>query len=255
MNAMAEIFTSELVGFFIVGFLAQIIDGSLGMAYGVSANSFLMGLGVPPALASASVHTAEVFTTAASGLSHWRLGNIDWQIIKRLAVYGVFGGIIGAYLLSNVDGNLIKPWVALYLLAMGIRILVKAFRPVNGVSKALRKRLPILGVFGGFMDAIGGGGWGPVVTTTMLANGEPPRQTIGSVNLSEFFVTTAEAVTFFLTLGALNYPVVIGLLLGGAVAAPLGALLVKKIPTKTMLIVVGLLVIGLQIRTLVQIWF
>ena len=151
---MAEIITPELIGFFVVGFLAQIIDGSLGMAYGVSANSFLMGLGVPPALASASVHTAEVFTTAASGLSHWRLGNVNWQIIKRLAVFGVGGGIIGAYVLSNVDGSVIKPWVALYLLAMGIRILVKAFRPVNGVSKALRQRLPILGLFGGFMDAL-----------------------------------------------------------------------------------------------------
>ena len=252
---MEDILTLKLLGFFVIGFVAQVIDGSLGMAYGVSANSFLMGFAVPPALASASVHTAEVFTTAASGLSHWRLGNVDWQIIKRLAVFGVFGGILGAYILSNINGDAIKPWIAIYLLVMGIRILVKAFRPVNGVSKALRKQLPILGLFGGFMDAIGGGGWGPVVTTTMLANGEPPRQTIGSVNLSEFFVTAAEAITFLLTLGALDWPVVIGLLVGGALAAPLGAVLVKKIPTKTMLILVGLLVIGLQIRTLYQIWF
>lgn len=251
---LESILTPELLFFFIIGFGAQIIDGSLGMAYGVTANSFLLGVGVPPALASASVHTAEVFTTAASGFSHWRLGNIDKQIIKRLAITGVLGGIIGAYLLSNLDGSQIKPWIALYLLFMGIRILVKAFRPANGISHALRDRLSLLGLFGGFMDAIGGGGWGPVVTTTMLANGEPPRQTIGSVNLTEFFVTLAQAITFFFTLGALDMPVVVGLLAGGALAAPLGAFLTRRIPTKPMLIVVGSLVIFLQIRTLLQVW-
>lgn len=247
---MDSLFTAEFWGFLIVGFLAQMIDGSLGMAYGVSANSFLMGIGVPPALASASVHTAEVFTTAVSGFSHWRFGNIDREVIKRLAITGVLGGITGAYFLSNVDGKMIKPWIAAYLMIMGFRILVKAFRPANGVSRLLRKRLPILGLVGGFMDAVGGGGWGPVVTTSMLANGEPPRQTIGSVNLTEFFVTLAEAITFSLILGTLNWPVVIGLIVGGTLAAPLGALLTKRIPARAMLIVVGLVVIGLQIRTL-----
>jgi len=251
-----EIFLNlEFLGFFIVGFLAQVIDGALGMAYGVSANSFLLGLGVPPALASASVHTAEVFTTAASGISHWRLGNVDKEIIKRLALTGVIGGVIGAYVLSNIDGSVIKPWIALYLLVMGIRILVKAFRPVNGFSGKLRQRLPLLGMFGGFMDAIGGGGWGPVVTTTMLANGEPPRKTIGSVNLTEFFVTFAEAVTFLFTLGTLDWPVVVGLLLGGGLAAPLGALLTKRVKARSMLVVVGIVVIFLQARTLYQVWF
>jgi len=138
---------------------------------------------------------------------------------------------------------------------MGIRILFKAFRPANGISKVLRQRLPILGLFGGFLDAIGGGGWGPVVTTTMLANGEPPRKTIGSVNLTEFFVTFAEAVTFLLTLGTFDWPVVVGLLLGGGLAAPVGAFLTKKIPTRTMLLIVGLVVIFLQLRTLYQLWF
>ena len=252
---MENFLTLDFLGFFIVGFVAQIIDGSLGMAYGVSANSFLLGLGIPPALASASVHTAEVFTTATSGISHWRLGNVDKEIVKRLAVFGVVGGVLGAYILSNIDGSAIKPWIALYLLAMGVRILVKAFRPTNGISKALRQRLPILGLFGGFVDAIGGGGWGPVVTTTMLANGEPPRKTIGSVNLTEFFVTFAEAITFLLTLGTLDWPVVAGLLIGGGLAAPLGALLTKKIPTRTMLVIVGLVVIFLQLRTLYQVWF
>ena len=252
---MENFLTLDFLGFFIVGFLAQVIDGALGMAYGVSSNSFLLGLGVPPAAASASVHTAEVFTTAVSGLSHWRLGNVDKEIIKRLALMGVVGGVLGAYVLSNIDGGVIKPWIAIYLLAMGIRILFKAFRPANGISKVLRQRLPILGLFGGFLDAIGGGGWGPVVTTTMLANGEQPRKTIGSVNLTEFFVTFAEAVTFLLTLGTFDWPVVVGLLLGGGLAAPVGAFLTKKIPTRTMLLIVGLVVIFLQLRTLYQLWF
>jgi len=251
---MENFLNPDFLVFFGVGFLAQVIDGALGMAYGVSANSFLLGFGVSPALASASVHTAEVFTTAASGISHWRMGNVDKNIIKRLAIFGVIGGILGAYVLSNIDGQAIKPWIALYLLVMGVRILIKAFRPANGISKALRQRLPILGLFGGFMDAIGGGGWGPVVTTTMLANGEPPRKTIGSVNLTEFFVTFAEAITFLLTLGTLDWPVVLGLLVGGGLAAPLGAYLTKKIPTRSMLVIVGLVVVFLQLRTLYQEW-
>lgn len=251
---MENFLNPDFLVFFGVGFLAQVIDGALGMAYGVSANSFLLGFGVSPALASASVHTAEVFTTAASGISHWRMGNVDKNIIKRLAIFGVIGGILGAYVLSKIDGQAIKPWIALYLLVMGVRILIKAFRPANGISKALRQRLPILGLFGGFMDAIGGGGWGPVVTTTMLANGEPPRKTIGSVNLTEFFVTFAEAITFLLTLGTLDWPVVLGLLIGGGLAAPLGAYLTKKIPTRSMLVIVGLVVVFLQLRTLYQEW-
>jgi len=252
---MENIFTTDFLMFFVVGLLAQLIDGSLGMAYGVSANSFLLGLGVPPALASASVHTAEVFTTAASGISHWRLGNVDKEIIKKLLITGVIGGVAGAYLLSNIDGNIIKPWVAVYLLVMGVRILVKAFKPANGFSKELRKHLPLLGLFGGFMDAIGGGGWGPVVTTTMIANGEHPRRTIGSVNLTEFFVTLVQAITFFFTLGTLDWPVVLGLLFGGIIAAPFGAMLTRRISPKLMLLIVGLVVIFLQLRTLYMIWF
>lgn len=252
---MDNLITPGFLMFLVVGFLAQIIDGALGMAYGVSASSFLLGMGVPPALASASVHTAEVFTTAASGASHWKLGNVDKAIIKKLLFTGVIGGAAGAYLLSNIDGTIIKPWVALYLLGMGIRILVKAFKPVNGISKKLRKHLPLLGLFGGFMDAIGGGGWGPVVTTTMIANGEPPRRTIGSVNLTEFFVTLVQAITFFFTLGTLDWPVVLGLLFGGILAAPLGAVLTRRVHPKVMLLIVGIVVVALQLRTLYQIWF
>ena len=239
----------------LVGFLAQLIDGSLGMAYGVSSNSFLLGIGVPPAIASASVHTAEVFTTAISGFSHWRLGNIDKRIVLGLILPGMIGGALGAYLLTSVDGDKIKPFIAIYLLIMGIRILTKAFtHKVNPDKDPEPKLLVPLGLAGGTMDAIGGGGWGPSVTTTLISSGHTPRKTIGSVNFSEFFVTLVVSITFLLTIGITYWNVFLGLMIGGVMAAPLGALLTKKIPAKAIMIVVGLLIIFLQIRTLFQIW-
>jgi uncharacterized membrane protein YfcA len=237
----------------LVGFVAQMIDGALGMAYGVSSNTFLLSLGIPPAAASASVHMAEVVTTGISGLSHWRLGNVDWKLVKRLLIPGVIGGVAGAYLLTSIDGDFIKPYISAYLLIMGIVILVKAInyaaKPHNGVHTA---RVSVLGVIGGFFDAIGGGGWGPIVTTTLVARGKDARQTIGSVNFSEFFVTLAESVTFVLTLSFLGYwQIILGLLIGGAVAAPMAAILTRKLPVKTLMFIVGLLIIGLSIRTIV----
>ena len=236
----------------LVGFLAQMIDGALGMAYGVSSNTFLLSIGVPPAAASASVHMAEVVTTGVSGFSHWRLGNVDWKLVKRLLIPGVLGGIAGAYLLTSFDGDVIKPYISAYLLIMGVVILVKAFRcevrPHNGVHTA---RVSALGLVGGFFDAIGGGGWGPIVTTTLVARGKDARLTIGSVNFSEFFVTFAESVTFVLTLSFLGYwQIILGLLLGGVVAAPIAAVLAKRLPAKTLMFIVGLLIIGLSIRTI-----
>lgn len=236
----------------LVGFLAQMIDGALGMAYGVSSNTFLLSIGIPPAAASASVHMAEVVTTGISGFSHWRLGNLDWKLVKRLLIPGVIGGVAGAYLLTSIDGDIIKPYISAYLLIIGIVILVKAInyqaKPHNGVHTA---RVSALGVVGGFFDAIGGGGWGPIVTTTLLARGKDARQTIGSVNFSEFFVTFAESVTFVLTLSFLGYwQIILGLLIGGAIAAPLAAILTKRLPVKTLMFIVGLLIVGLSIRTI-----
>ena len=238
----------------LVGFVAQMIDGALGMAYGVSSNTFLLSIGVPPAAASASVHLAEVFTTGISGFSHWKLGNIDWKLVKRLLLPGVLGGVAGAYLLTSIDGDVIKPYISAYLLIMGVIILVKAFRyeakAHNGVHTA---RVSGLGLVGGFFDAIGGGGWGPIVTTTLVARGKDARLTIGSVNFSEFFVTLAESVTFLLTLSFLGYwQIILGLLLGGAIAAPMAAILTKKLPVKTLMLIVGLLIVGLSIRTIVM---
>lgn len=239
--------------YMLVGFIAQMIDGALGMAYGVSSNTFLLSIGVPPAAASASVHLAEVFTTGISGFSHWKLGNVDWKLVKRLLLPGVFGGVAGAYLLTSIDGDAIKPYISAYLLIMGVVILVKAIRyeakAHNGVHTA---KVSLLGIIGGFFDAIGGGGWGPIVTTTLVARGKDARLTIGSVNLSEFFVTFAESVTFVLTLSFLGYwQIILGLLLGGAVAAPIAAVLAKRLPTKTLMFIVGLLIVGLSIRTIV----
>lgn len=241
---------SQFLIFLVVGFIAQIIDGSLGMAYGVSASSFLLTFGIPPAVASSSVHAAETFTTFVSGISHWRLGNVDWALVKRLAIPGVLGGVSGAYLLTNINGDILKPWISAYLLLMGLRILFKAFRNLP-VEASLRAHPSVLGLVGGFMDAIGGGGWGPVVTTTLLADGHEPRMTIGSVNLTEFFVTFSQSITFILTIGLTLWPVIAGLVLGGVAAAPLGALAARKIPARAMLILVGLTIIILSVRTIV----
>jgi uncharacterized membrane protein YfcA len=240
--------------FVLVGFVAQMIDGALGMAYGVSSNTFLLSLGSPPAAASASVHMAEVVTTGISGFSHWKLGNVDWKLVRRLLVPGVIGGLLGAYILTSVDGNIIKPYIAVYLLIMGLVIIYKAF-----TTKMREKpddyhgpRISLLGLVGGFCDAIGGGGWGPVVTSTLVARGKYPRITIGSVNFSEFFVTLGQSILFVLTLNFKEYwQIILGLLIGGAIAAPLAAMLTNKLPIKTLMIMVGIIIVALSIRTII----
>jgi uncharacterized membrane protein YfcA len=237
----------------LVGFLAQMIDGALGMAYGVSSNTFLLSLGIPPAAASASVHMAEVVTTGISGFSHWQLGNVDWKLVKRLLIPGVVGGVAGAYLLTSIDGDIIKPWIAAYLLVMGGVIIYKAITtvPRSTPDEYHGPNISWLGLFGGFCDAIGGGGWGPVVTSTLVARGKYPRMTIGSVNFSEFFITTAESITFVLALSFSQYwQIILGLLIGGGIAAPLAARMTKKLPLKSLMILVGVLIIVLSIRTI-----
>lgn len=243
----------SILVYILVGFIAQMIDGALGMAYGVSSNTFLLSLGIPPAAASASVHMSEVVTTGISGFSHWRLGNVDWKLVKRLLFPGVVGGVAGAYLLTSIDGNIIKPYIAVYLLIMGGVIIYKVFTmiPRNEPDEFHGPRISLLGILGGFCDAIGGGGWGPVVTSTLVARGKYPRMTIGSVNFSEFFVTFAESVTFVLALSFSQYwQIILGLLIGGAIAAPLAARLTKNLPLKALMIMVGILIIITSIRTL-----
>lgn len=242
------------LSYVLVGFVAQMIDGSVGMAYGVSSNTFLLSLGIPPAASSASVHMAEVVTTGISGFSHWKLGNVDWKLVRRLLIPGIIGGVIGAYLLTSIDGNIIKPYIAAYLLIMGGVVIYKAFTmvPKKKMDEYHGPRVSWLGLAGGFCDATGGGGWGPVVTSTLVARGKHVRMTIGSVNFSEFFVTLAESVTFVLVLSFTQYwQIILGLLIGGAIAAPLAAISTRKLPIKTLMIFVGILIIGLSIRTIV----
>ena len=241
--------SSQLLWFIAAGFVAEMIDGSLGMGYGVSATTLLLSLGIPPAMASASVHTAKVFTTGMAAASHYRAGNVLWSVVKRLLIPGAIGAVIGAYLLTSFPGEKMKPFVAGYLMIMGVLIISKGLR--RQVDRVAHDHLEPLGFIGGLFDAIGGGGWGPIVTGTLLARGNQPRTTIGSVNFSEFFVTLAASITFLLTIGITTWVPVVGLALGGAVAAPISAILAKRIPARPLMIAVGVLVIALSIRTIV----
>ena len=236
--------------YIIVGFVAQFIDGALGMAYGVISNSFLLGLGFPPAIASATVHSAEVILTGVSGFSHFKFGNVDKRLFLRLIIPGVIGGVLGAYILTHIPGNKIKPYIAIYLLGMGIFILIRGIRKMKEKYVKNPYFISGLGTFGGFCDAVGGGGWGPIVTSTIMASGHTPRKTIGSVNASEFFVTVAESVTFFLTIGLGYWKIMIGILIGGLIAAPLAAYSCKKIPSRPLMIMVGILILLTSVRTL-----
>lgn len=242
----------------LLGFLAQLVDGALGMAYGVTSNSLLFSFGVPPVSASASVHIAQVFTTLVSGISHFRLGNLKKDFVKRLALPGAIGGLLGAYLLSNIDGNVIKPYIALYLMAMGVRILVKAIRYQQRADfeppTPSPFQLEVLGLTGGFFDAVGGGGWGPIVTSTLISRGHSPRETIGSVNIAEFFVTIVQAAAFIVLIQIDQWNVILGFIIGGVAAAPLGAILTKHIKPQVMMYIVACLIIGLQVKTLLDVW-
>jgi uncharacterized membrane protein YfcA len=232
---------NPLVFFMIVGFIAQLIDGAIGMAYGVISTTLLLFLGVSPLHASASVKAAELITTGVSGASHHFLGNVQRTLMVQLLVPGVIGGIVGAYILTRVDGTVIKPYISAYLIVMGLVILYKAFR--TSQAQEVRPKVVIpLALGGGFFDAIGGGGWGPIVTTNLVALGHCPRATVGSVNAAEFFVTMAQVATFVISIGIVMWQVSVGLLIGGVLAAPVAALICKRLPRKVMMILVGLLI-------------
>ncbi len=238
----------NIIVFIVAGFVAQIIDGALGMAYGVLSTTLLLSLGVPTARASASVHTAEVFTTGVSGLSHLRFRNIEKGLFQKLLIPGIIGGVVGAYVLTAVPGDKIKPFVAFYLLVMGLIVLLKAFNSTQ--RKDVKTRLAPLALGGGFFDAIGGGGWGPIVTSTLMARGHNPRFAIGSVNLAEFFVTVAQAATFFTILRLEHWRIILGLIIGGVLAAPMAAYVCSRLPSRLLMMLVGPLIIGLSIRTI-----
>jgi uncharacterized protein len=229
----------DILPFVAIGFAAQLIDGALGMAFGQISSTLLISMGVPPAAASAGVHTAETFTTAVSGISHVAHRNVDWRLFFRIAVPGVIGGVIGAYVLSNVDASTAKPVVLAYLTALGLYLLYR------GVMHRHNERQPKvvapLGLAGGFLDAAGGGGWGAVVTSNLLVQGASPRKTIGTVNTAEFFLTATISATFIATLGWEVFTVAtLGLLIGGVLAAPFGAWVAKRVDPDRLLVFVGM---------------
>jgi len=244
-----DLLSRELVLFAAVGFVAQLIDGAAGMAYGVSATTVLLSLGVEPATASAAVHAAEVFTTGASGLSHLWVGNVRGSLVLRLAIPGMVGGAAGAVVLSSIPAETIRPWVSLYLCLMGGLILWKAWRPSRPTVDNPRF-LPALGLIGGFLDAAGGGGWGPIVASTLIGGGTVPRYAIGSVNLAEFFVTSVVTATFFVSIGLELWPVIVGLIIGGVTAAPVAAIVAKRLPSQPLMVIVGTLVIVLSLKSI-----
>jgi uncharacterized membrane protein YfcA len=228
----------DLLPFIAIGFAAQVVDGALGMAFGVISSTLLLGLGVNPASASASVHLVECFTTGASGVSHAFFRNIDWRLFGRLVLPGVAGGVLGAYVLT-LAGEAARPFVLAYLAAIGLYLIWR------GTGHAAQPRTPRivapLGLAGGFLDAAGGGGWGPVVTSNLLIQGADPRKVIGTVNASEFFLTVTISVTFLVTLGFSHFgKEVVGLLIGGFAAAPFGGFIVGRLPPQRLLMMVGI---------------
>lgn len=237
----------EVAIFILVGFCAQLVDGSIGMAYGLTGTTVLLSTGLPPATASASVHAAEVFTTAMSGAWHWQFGNVRWKILITLAIPGMIGGAAGAYLLTRVPGDVIQPLVSGYLGLMGAYIIWRAVKRREARSHPPRW-LPALGLGGGFLDAIGGGGWGPLVTSAMLGYGNAARQVIGSVNAAEFFVTLVISFTFLGTIGLELWPIITGLIIGGALGAPVGAYVARHMPDKPLMLLVGAGIILLSLR-------
>ena len=249
--------------FLAVGFIAQLIDGAVGMAYGVISTSVLLAFGVPPAQASATIHAAECFTTGASGASHLLHKNVDWQLFFRLAPAGVVGGVIGAYLLTGFDPTFIKAVVIAYLGVLGVYKLTRALRELKDEPPHLKHVVPI-GVVGGFLDASGGGGWGPIVTSTLLGRGHTPRYVIGSVNSAEFVVTVAISLTFLFTLLTGRFELeggiiaggaaLGGLIVGGLFAAPLAGYITKVAPARWLLGAASILVIGLSIWQGIQLW-
>jgi uncharacterized protein len=238
--------------FMLGGFIAQMIDGALGMAYGVSATTFLLSFGVSPAVASMSVHTSEIFTSGVSGFLHLRFGNVNNKLFRTLLIPGVVGAILGAYVLTEFESynTWIRPAVGCYTLILGCIILYKVVR--KRINRRKVKHVGWLATAGGFLDAIGGGGWGPVVSSTLIARGKNPRIVIGSVNLAEFFVSVASSFTFFTLIGGAHWQIFTGLILGGVCAAPIAAHLSRKLNVKAMMLMVGIVIIIVSLRIIVM---
>ena len=255
----------EFLGYVLIGFIAQMIDGALGMAYGASSMTMLTSYGVSSSIANSCIKLSEVFTTSASGFSHWKLGNINKKLVKNLIIPGMIGAIFGATLIAYVDQiegigkKYVKPVISIYILILGIFIIYKALRKKEKKKKT--ENLSALAAFGGFMDAAGGGGWGPIVTSTLISKGRNPKYTIGSVNLSEFFIALTSAVIITVLIGLEEWKVgggikvVLGLIFGGFIAAPMGAVVASRIKAKPMMLTVGILIIVVNLLNIYKAWF
>ena len=230
---------SSLLPFILFGFAAQLVDGALGMAYGTISSTLLIGMGVPPATASAGVHVVETATTAVSAVSHVAHRNVDWRLFFRIVIPGVIGGVLGAYVLTQIDAAVARPVVLSYLMAIGLYLFWRGWTHKH-VEKEPKIVEP-LGLVGGFLDAAGGGGWGPIVTSNLMVQGAAPRHTIGTVNTAEFFLTITISATFISQLGwdAVSRAT-LGLLIGGVVAAPFGAIIAKRLEADRILVLVGM---------------
>jgi uncharacterized membrane protein YfcA len=237
----------------LAGFCAEMVAGSMGMGYGVICTTILLILNVPPPLISASIHSAESFTSAAGSLSHWQLGNINTKLVKALAIPAVIGAVIGAVTLTYAGehyAKMTKPVIALYTMYLGFRILKNAFKNKNRNGIKKKTNIPLLGLVGGFIDSFGGGGWGPLVTGTFIKNGHTPRFVIGSSTMAKFILTVASAITFLFTVGIHHWNIVAGLLIGGIITAPFSAMLTSRLPVRKMFIAVGIVVIIMSLITI-----
>jgi uncharacterized membrane protein YfcA len=242
-----------------VGFLAQLIDGSLGMAYGVTSSTLLLTAGIAPAAASAAVHFSEIGTTLVSGFSHHKLGNVDWRTVSIIAVPGGIGAFFGATFLSSLPGDVAKPWVAALLLALGVyviwRFLILGGRRPQFSGRLSKRFLAPLGLFAGAMDAIGGGGWGPVGTTSLLSSGRlEPRKVVGSIDTSEFVVAVGGSLGFLLALGSqgIDFTLAAALFVGGAIAAPIAAWLVRHLAARVLGVAAGGLIVLTNTKTILE---
>lgn len=237
----------------LAGFLAQMVDGATSMGYGVTSSIVLQTANVSPAAISAGIHTAEMFTSGASGYSHYKFGNVNKKLFKVLVIPGVIGAVLGALMLVWLDDTYLiylRPAMAIYTLLLGLKIFANAFRTMNGKKKFTRYRW--LAASGGFLDSFGGGGWGPIVTSTLITKGRTPRYVVGSVSLTEFFVTLASAFTFFTLIGVQNWQVILALVIGGVIAAPIAAKLAGKLPRKASFILLGTVVVLWSVRILIK---
>ena len=247
-NWITEQFNQQLLLYMLGGFVASLIDGACGMAYGVTSTTFLLSLGIPPAAASASVHASEVFNNGASGFMHWKSGNVNFKLFKKLLIPGIIGAVSGATILSSLHqySHYLKPIVGCYTLFLGVLIIRKALNKTRTTSKI--KKIGLLAGIGGLLDAIGGGGWGPIVTTGLIAGGRNVRYTIGTSTLTKGCVAFTSAITFILLIGLHHFQVILGLVLGGMIAAPIAVRISNKLPVKTLLLFVGMVVILVSLR-------